>query len=92
MDVGEFRTQFMERLRFEAEHEGSEPEAQFISTALELLEEIGDVSDPMPMSIEMKGRRGRIMSFDAYAYDEADEALVMIASDFVNEEFYRREC
>lgn len=85
MDVGEFRTQFMERLRFEAEHEGSEPEAQFISTALELLEEIGDVSDPMPMSIEMKGRRGRIMSFDAYAYDEADEALVMIASDFVNE-------
>jgi len=39
----------------------------------------------MPMSIEMKGRRGRIMSFDAYAYDEADGALVMIASDFVNE-------
>ena len=38
------------------------------------------------MSIEMKkGRRGRIMSFDAYAYDEADGALVMIASDFVNE-------
>ena len=25
------------------------------------------------------------MSFDAYAYDEADGALVMIASDFVNE-------
>lgn len=54
MDVGEFRTQFMERLRFEAEHEGSEPEAQFISTALELLEEIGDVSDPMPMTKRTK--------------------------------------
>ena len=75
----------MEQLRFDAEHEGSAPDAQFISKALELLEEIGDVSDPMPISIEMKGRRGRIMSFDAYAYDEADEALVMIVSDFVNE-------
>ena len=85
MDIGEFRIQFMEQLRFDAEHEGTEPESQFISKALDLLEEIGEVSDPMPMSIEMKGRRGRIMAFDAYAYDEADGALIMIASDFINE-------
>lgn len=85
MNIGEFRIQFMEQLRFDAEHEGTEPESQFISKALDLLEEIGDVSDPMPMSIEMKGRRGRIMAFDAYAYDEADGALIMIASDFINE-------
>lgn len=49
MEIGEFRKQFMEQLRFDAEHEGSAPEAQFISRALELLEDIGDVSDPMPM-------------------------------------------
>ena len=85
MDIGEFRIQFMEQLRFDAEHEGTEPESQFISKALDLLEEIGDVSDPMHMSIEMKGGRGRIMAFDAYAYDEADGALIMIASDFINE-------
>lgn len=85
MDIGEFRIQFMEQLRFDAEHEGTEPESQFISKALDLLEEIGEVSDPMPMSIEMKGRRGRIMAFDAYAYDEADGALIMIGSDFINE-------
>ena len=85
MDIGEFRIQFMEQLRFDAEHEGTEPESQFISKALDLLEEIGEVSDPMPMSIEMKGRRGRIMAFDAYAYDEADGALIMIASDLINE-------
>ena len=75
----------MEQLRFDAEHAGSEPEAQFIEKSLDLLEEIGDVTDPMPMSIEMRGRRNRRMSFDAYAYDEADGALVMIASNFVNE-------
>ena len=39
MEIGEFRKQFMEQLRFDAEHEGSAPEAQFISRALELLEE-----------------------------------------------------
>lgn len=85
MDVGVFRRQFMEQLRFDAEHAGSEPEAQFIEKSLEILEEIGDVVDPMPMSIEMRGRRNRRMAFDAYAYDEADGALVMIASNFVNE-------
>ena len=75
----------MEQLRFDAEHAGSEPEVQFIEKSLDLLEEIGDVTDPMPMSIEMRGRRNRRMAFDAYAYDEADGALVMIASNFVNE-------
>ena len=34
MEIGEFRKQFMEQLRFDAEHEGSAPEAQFISRAL----------------------------------------------------------
>lgn len=58
MEIGEFRKQFMEQLRFDAEHEGSAPEAQFISRALELLEDIGDVSDPMPMSSRNEGAPG----------------------------------
>ena len=36
MDGGEFRRQFMEQLRFDAEHAGSEPEAQFIEKSLDL--------------------------------------------------------
>ena len=39
----------------------------------------------MPMSVEMNGRRNRKMAFDAYAYDEADSALILIACDFNNE-------
>lgn len=85
MEILEFRTQYIDNLRFKAEHEGSEPETQFINQALEDLEAIGELKDPIPMSIEMKGRRGRIMAFDAYAYDDADAALVLIASDFSNE-------
>ena len=85
MEIEEFRRQFIDELRFNAEHEGTEPETQFINKALNDLEELGVLNDPMPMSVEIRGRRGRIMSFDAYAYDEADSALVLIASDFVNE-------
>lgn len=85
MEVEEFRRQFIDELRFNAEHEGTEPETQFINKALEDLEELGELNDPMPMSVEIKGRRGRIMSFDAYSYDEADNALILISSDFINE-------
>ena len=85
MEVSEFREQFLEELRFKAEHEGTEPEVQFIEMMLENLEDIGELTDAMPMSIEKRGRRGRIMAFDAYAYDEADGALILIASDFTNE-------
>ena len=85
MEIDEFRRQFIDELRFNAEHEGTEPETQFINKTLNDLEELGVLNDPMPMSVEIRGRRGRIMSFDAYAYDEADSALVLIASDFVNE-------
>ena len=85
MDVIDFRNQFLDELRFKAEHEGTEPEVQFIEKMLDNLEDIGELTDAMPMSIEKRGRRGRIMAFDAYAYDEADGALILIASDFTNE-------
>lgn len=85
MTIEEYREQFIEGLRFDAEHEGTDPESQFINKALEQLEDIGELNDPMPMSIEIKGRRGRLMSFDAYAYDDADCALCLITSDFSNQ-------
>ena len=84
MTIQEFRTQYLNELRFDAEHEGTDPETQFINKTLENLEDIGELNDPMPMSIEMKGRRNRLMAFDAYAYDEADSALCLITSDFSN--------
>ena len=83
-NIEEYRKRFLEEIRFAAEHDGTDPENSFIEKTLSYLEEIGDVIDPIPMSIEMRGRNNRILSFDAYAYDEADGALVLIASDFTN--------
>lgn len=85
MSIEEYREQFINELRIDAEHEGTDPETQFVNKSLEQLEDIGELNDPMPMSIEIRGRRGRIMAFDAYSYDEADGALCLIASDFSNE-------
>lgn len=85
MEIEEYRQQFIDELRFNAEHEGTEPETQFIEKTLNDLEEIGELNDPIPMSVEMRGSRNRILAFDAYAYDEADGALVLIASDFTNQ-------
>lgn len=84
MELDDFRTEFIDELRFKAEHEGTEPESQFISKMLENLEEIGELNDPYPMSVEIKGKRGRKMAFDAYAYDEADGSLILISSYFSN--------
>ena len=39
MEIEDYRKQFMEQLRFDAEHEGTAPETQFIEKSLEILEE-----------------------------------------------------
>jgi len=85
MDIEEYRKQFIDEIRFEAEHEGTDPESMFIEKTLNELEEIGELNDPIPLSVEMRGNRNRLLAFDAYAYDDADGALVLIASDFTNQ-------
>ena len=56
MELEEFRLQYIDALRFDAEHDGSEPEVQFISKVLEHLEDMGEVNDPNPISFEIRGR------------------------------------
>ena len=85
MGIEDFRLQFIDELRFNAEHEGTDPETQFVEKILSDLEEIGELNDPIPMSVEIKGPRNRTLAFDAYAYDEADGALILIASNFTNQ-------
>lgn len=84
MELDEFRAEFIDELRFNAEHNGTEPETQFVDKMLENLEEIGELNDPCALSVELKGKRGRKMAFDGYAYDEADNSLILISSAFSN--------
>lgn len=84
MTIEEFRNEFIKRIRFEAEHNGTSPDEQFISTAIENLEDLGEFTDPYPMSCYIRGKHNRIMAFDCYGYDEADNSIVMLISDFKN--------
>ena len=72
MTIEEFRNEFIKQIRFEAEHNGTSPDEQFISTAIENLEDLGEFTDPYPMSCYIRGKHNRIMAFDCYGYDEAD--------------------
>ena len=86
MDIEEFRKDYLRQIRSNAEYNRTDPEEQFINMALEQLVDMGEIIDPFPISCEMYGRRGRLMEFDSYAYDDADSSIVLIISDFQNTE------
>ena len=85
MDIEVFRKQFIDDIRNDASLEGTDPENYFIERILNDLEDIGELNDPIPMSVEIRNTRRQILGFDGYAYDEADGALVLIASEFANQ-------
>lgn len=85
MEIEEYRKQFIDDIRNDASLEGADPESYFIERVLTSLEEIGAISDPIPMSVEIRNARRQILSFDGYSYDEADGALVLIISEFSNQ-------
>jgi hypothetical protein len=85
MGIEDYYKQFIDKIRNEACLEGSDPESFFIEHVLTNLEEMGELYDPIPMSVKIKNRRRQILGFDAYSYDEADGALVLICSEFTNQ-------
>ena len=85
MEIEEYRKQFIDEIRNDASLEGSDPESYFIERVLTDLENIGELSDPIPMSVEIRNTRRQILAFDGYSYDEADGALVLIVSEFTNQ-------
>ncbi len=85
MEIEEYRKQFIEDIRNDASLNGTDPESFFIERVLTDLEEIGELNDPIPMSVEIRNSKRQILSFDGYSYDEADGALVLISSEFTNQ-------
>ena len=85
MEIEEYRKQFIDEIRNNASLEGSDPESHFIERVLTELEELGELNDPIPMSVEIRNARRQILAFDGYSYDEADGALILIKSEFANQ-------
>ena len=84
MEIDEYRIEFLNQLRNDASLNQNDVDDEFINTTIGMLEEIGELTDPYPSSCDIRGLRGRIMAFDAYSYDDADNSIVLLISDFQN--------
>ena len=84
MDIKEYRQFWLEQVRSEAEHNSDDPNNEFVVETLETLEEAGELNDPYQYQFNCAGLRGRTMAFDAYGYDDADSAFVLVITEFIN--------
>ena len=84
MEIDEYRIEFLNQLRNDASLNQNDVDDEFVNTTLNMLEEMGELTDPYPFSCDMRGLRGRAMAFDAYSYDDADSSIVLLISDFQN--------
>jgi len=84
MGIDEFRKEFLERIRSDASLSSTDPNDEFIQYGVAALEEYDSFPDPDVHYYGSKGLRGRIMQFNAFAFDEADGSLCLLISEFTN--------
>lgn len=78
----EYRQEYLEDVRINAQIDGTLPDEYFFSDALEKLSAMGELVDPRIKPTQKRCRNGRIMSFDAFGFDESDKSVVLISNDF----------
>ena len=57
MEIEEYRKQFIDEIRNDASLEGSDPESFFIERTLTDLENIGELTGPILMSVEIRNSK-----------------------------------
>lgn len=82
MNIEDFRKEFLNDLRYEADQFQTDTEDMFLEDSFEMLQEGGIISDPIRFYFGKNGRRNRMMQIHGYAYDEAESSLSLIISDF----------
>jgi hypothetical protein len=86
MDIEEYRMEFLEQIRSDAALNSTDPNEEFITKSVSLLEEIAEFPDPMIHYFGSRGKRNRQMQFNAFGFDEADGSICLLISDFNNSE------
>lgn len=83
MDYQEYKKEFLAELRNESAISGSDTEDEFVGHTLDILSEFDEIEDPVRIGMgDKKGRGGRLMRADGYAFDETDHSLILLISDF----------
>ncbi len=78
----EFKQEYLDDIRINAQIDGTMPDEYFLSSALDKLSTMGELVDPRIKPTQKRCRNGRIMSFDAYGFDESDKSVVLILNDY----------
>ncbi|MDP3445481.1 MAG: hypothetical protein Q8T08_21695, partial [Ignavibacteria bacterium] len=86
MDIEEYRKDFLEQIRSDAALNSTDPNDEFIQKIVSLLEENEEFPDPTIHYFGSRGKKNRLLQFNAYAFDEADGSVCLLISDFSNSE------
>jgi len=81
-DFSDFRKQYLEDNKNDAIIDGSLPGDFFFQNEVNRLSGMGEFVDPYFVSVQKKCRNNKTMSFDAYAFDDVDKSVILIANDF----------
>ncbi|MDY0138829.1 MAG: AIPR family protein [Candidatus Izemoplasmatales bacterium] len=78
----EFRKEYLEDIRINAQIEGSLPSDYFLSSTLDKLSSMGELIDPRIKPFLKRCRNNRSMAIDAYGFDESDKSVVLCACSY----------
>lgn len=78
----EYKQECLDDIHLEAQIEGTTYDDRFLTDALDKLAAMGELIDPQPLCVNKRGRKNRIMSFDALAFDDSDKSVILISNEF----------
>ena len=83
MDYQEYKEEFLEMLRADSAHSGTDTEDEFLNHTFDLLMDFNELDSPEKTGMgDKKGKGGRLMRADGYCFDETDHSLILLISDF----------
>ena len=82
MAFEEYKKEYLDDIRINAQIESVLPDEYFLEDALDKLTAMGELTDPVIRPIQKRCRNNKIMAFDAYGFDASDKSFVLISNDF----------
>jgi hypothetical protein len=82
MELEEFRSALLENVRASAESFRDFRLSRFVQEVSELLADAEEFTDFEPCHFEGIGNRNRRLLVDGYAFDDADNSMVLVVADF----------
>ncbi len=86
MELSQYRKDFVQQLRVNAQSWGRTPDQEFTYEMVERLEAMDELTDPFVQYFGQRGPKNSMMKIDGYSLDPSDKSLILFQSDFRNSE------